>query len=250
MLQISYLFLFFLFQPILLSSDTLDLIPITSEQIYGEADHKSWDRLLHSFVDENGNVDYRGFKKESETLNRYLEQLGSNTVNENWSREKKLAYYINFYNAATVKLILDNYPLASIRDINKPWDKAWIKYGGEFISLGEIEHQILRKMNEPRIHFAINCASYSCPKLLNEAYTEGKLDKQLDKATKDFVNDLSRNKISENKVALSKIFKWYKKDFENNGSLIVYLNQYLKSSINPGAKIEYLKYNWSLNEIK
>jgi len=179
MLQISYLFLFFLFQPILLSSDTLDLIPITSEQIYGEADHKSWDRLLHSFVDEKGNVDYRGFKKESETLNRYLEQLGSTTVSENWSREKKLAYYINIYNAATVKLILDNYPLASIRDINKPWDRAWIEYGGEFISLGEIEHQILRKMNEPRIHFAINCASYSCPKLLNEAYTEGKLEKQL-----------------------------------------------------------------------
>lgn len=250
MLQISYLFLFFLFQPILLSSDTLDLIPITCEQIYGEADHKSWDRLLHSFVDEKGNVDYRGFKKESETLNRYLEQLGSNTVSENWSREKKLAYYINLYNAATVKLILDNYPLASIRDINKPWDRAWIEYGGEFISLGEIEHQILRKMNEPRIHFAINCASYSCPKLLNEAYTEGKLEKQLDKASKDFVNDPSRNKISENKVALSKIFKWYKKDFENNGSLIVYLNQYLKSSINPDAKIEYLKYNWSLNEIK
>ncbi|MGB5458946.1 MAG: DUF547 domain-containing protein [Eudoraea sp.] len=250
MLQISYLFLFFLFQPILLSSDTLDLVPITSEQIYGEADHKSWDRLLHSFVDEKGNVDYRGFKKESETLNRYLEQLGSNTVSENWSREKKLAYYINLYNAATVKLILDNYPLASIRDINKPWDRAWIEYGGEFISLGEIEHQMLRKMNEPRIHFAINCASYSCPKLLNEAYTEGKLEKQLDKASKDFVNDPSRNKISENKVALSKIFKWYKKDFENNGSLKVYLNQYLKSSINPDAKIEYLKYNWSLNEIK
>ena len=250
MLQISYLILFFLYQPILLSSDTLVLVPITNEQICGEADHKSWDRLLHSFVDDNGNVDYLGFKKESEALNQYLEQLGKNTVNENWSREKKLAYYINLYNAATVKLILDNYPLASIRDINKPWDKAWIKYGGEFISLGEIEHQILRKMNEPRIHFAINCASYSCPKLLNEAYTEGKLDKQLDKATKDFVNDPSRNKISENKVALSKIFKWYKIDFENNGSLIVYLNQYLKSSINPDAKIEYLKYNWSLNEIK
>jgi len=250
MLQISYLILFFLFQPILLSSDTLVLVPITNEQICREADHKSWDRLLHSFVDDNGNVDYLGFKKESEALNRYLEQLGKNTVNENWSREKKLAYYINLYNAATVKLIMDNYPLASIRDINKPWDKAWIKYGGEFISLGEIEHQILRKMNEPRIHFAINCASYSCPKLLNEAYTEVKLDKQLDKASKDFVNDPSRNKISENKVALSKIFKWYKKDFENNGSLIVYLNQYLKSSINPDAKIEYLKYNWSLNEIK
>lgn len=250
MLQINFLLLFCLFQPISLVSDSLALVPISNEQICGNVDHKSWGRLLNNFVDENGNVDYLGFKKESETLNRYLEQLGNNTVNENWSREKKLAYYINLYNAATVKLILDNYPLASITDINKPWDKAWIKYGGELISLGEIEHKILRKMNEPRIHFVINCASYSCPKLLNEAYTEGKLDKQLDEATKDFVNDPSRNIISENKAELSKIFKWYKKDFENNGSLIVYLNQYLKSSINPDAKIEYLKYNWSLNEIK
>jgi len=250
MLQINFLLLCCLFQPISLVQDALVLDPISSEQICGEADHKNWDRLLHSFVDEKGNVNYQGFKKESEVLNRYLEQLGRDTVNENWSREKKLAYYINLYNAATVKLILDNYPLASITDINKPWDKAWIKYGGEFISLGEIEHKVLRKMNEPRIHFAINCASHSCPKLLNEAYTEGKLDKQLDKASKDFVNDPSRNKISKNKVALSKIFKWYKKDFENNGSLIVYLNQYLKSPINTDVKIEYLKYNWSLNEIK
>lgn len=250
MLQISYLILFFLFQPILLSSDTLVLVPITNEQICGEVDHKSWDRLLNSFVDDNGNVDYLGFKKESEALNQYLEQLGNNMVNENWSGEKKLAYYINLYNAATVKLILDNYPLASITDINKPWDKKWIKQGGELLSLGEIEHKILRKMNEPRIHFAINCASYSCPKLLNEAYTEDKLDKQLIKAAKDFVNDPSRNIISENKAELSKIFKWYKKDFENNGSLRVYLNQYLKSPINPDTKIEYLKYNWNLNEIK
>ena len=103
-------------------------------------------------------------------------------------------------------------------------------------------------MNEPRIHFALNCASFSCPKLLNEAYTEDKLDQQLDMAAKEFINDPSRNIISENKVQLSKIFKWYKKDFENNGSLISYLNQYLKFSISPDTNIEYIKYNWSLNE--
>jgi len=250
MLQITLLLLFLLLQPISILPDSLAIFPITNEQTCAFVDHKSWDKLLNSYVEDNGNVDYLGFKKESENLNRYLEQLGSKTVNENWSREKKLAYYINLYNAATVKLILNNYPLTSITDINKPWDKKWIKYGGELISLGEIEHKILRKMNEPRIHFAINCASFSCPKLLNEAYTEDKLHKQLDKVTKDFINDPSRNIISENKVELSKIFKWYKKDFENNGSLIAYLNQYLKSSINPDAKIEYIKYNWSLNETK
>ncbi|MBT8293879.1 MAG: DUF547 domain-containing protein [Eudoraea sp.] len=250
MLQISSLLLFLLLQPISPFSDSLFLVPISNEQTCAFVDHKSWDQLLNRFVEESGNVNYDGFKKESETLNRYLEQLGSNTVNENWSKNKKLAYYINLYNAATVKLILDNYPLKSITDIKKPWGKKWIKYGGELISLGQIEHKILRKMNEPRIHFAINCASFSCPKLLNEAYTEDKLEKQLHKATKDFINDPSRNIISENKVELSEIFKWYKKDFENNGSLIAYLNQYLISPINPDAKIEYIKYNWSLNEIK
>ena len=250
MLRISTLLLFLLLQPASLWPDSVAIVPITNEQNCASLDHNIWDRLLNSFVDDNGNVNYIGFKKESGTLNRYLEQLGSNTVNEDWSREKKLTYYINLYNAATVKLILDNYPLASITDIPKPWDKKCIKYGGELISLGEIEHKILRKMNEPRIHFAINCASFSCPKLLNAAYTEDKLDKQLDMAAKDFINDPSRNIISENKVQLSRIFKWYKKDFEKNGSLISYLNQYLKSSISPDTKIEYIKYNWSLNEIK
>lgn len=250
MLQISSLLLFLLLQPISLFSDSLFLVPIPNEQTCAIAEHKSWGQLLNRFVDEKGNVNYSGFKKESETLNRYLEQLGSNTVNENWSKNKKLAYYINLYNAATVKLILDNYPLRSITVIKKPWDKKWIKNNGELISLGQIEHKILRKMNEPRIHFAINCASFSCPKLLNEAYTEDKLEKQLQRAAKEFINDPSRNIISENEVKLSKIFKWYKKDFESNGSLKAYLNQYLKSSINPDTKIEYIKYNWSLNEIK
>ncbi len=250
MLQISSLLLFLLLQPISLWSDSVAIVPTTNVQNCASIDHNIWDRLLNSFVDDNGNVNYIGFKKESGTLNQYLEQLGSNTVNEDWSREKKLTYYINLYNAATVKLILDNYPLASITDIPKPWDKKWIKYGGELISLGEIEHKILRKMNEPRIHFAINCASFSCPKLLNAAYTEDKLDKQLDMAAKAFINDPSHNVISENKVQLSRIFKWYKKDFEKNGSLILYLNQYLKSSISPDTKIEYIKYNWNLNESK
>jgi len=250
MLKISALLFFLLLQPISIFSDSSFLAQIPNEQTCAFVDHKSWDQLLNRFVEQNGNVNYRGFKKESETLNRYLEQLGSNTVNENWSKNKKLAYFINLYNAATIKLILDNYPLKSITDIKKPWDKKWIKYGGELISLGQIEHKILRKMDEPRIHFAINCASFSCPKLLNKAYTEDKLDKQLDRAAKDFINDPSRNILSENKVQLSKIFKWYKKDFESNGSLIAYLNQYVKSSINPDTKIEYIKYNWSLNEIK
>jgi len=223
---------------------------LQSGELQSRPNHLMWEEVLIKYVDDSGNVNYKELTSDPGPLLGYLDHMSENPPAPTWTRADSLAYYINLYNAATVKLILNNYPLTSITDINKPWDKKWIKYGGELISLGEIEHKILRKMNEPRIHFAINCASFSCPKLLNEAYTEDKLHKQLDKVTKDFINDPSRNIISENKVELSKIFKWYKKDFENNGSLIAYLNQYLKSSINPDAKIEYIKYNWSLNETK
>lgn len=252
MLRISLLLLLLLLQPLLLAKDALGLglVWVSTEQGRGEAIHKDWDNLLKIYVDEQGNVDYKGFKKELETLDRYLEQLGDYSIDENWSREKKLAYFINLYNAGTVKLILDNYPVESIKEIKRPWDKTLIRQGGELISLGKIEHKILRKMNEPRIHFAINCASYSCPKLLNQAYTEDKLEEQLNFVTKDFINDTSRNIFSETKIELSKIFKWYQKDFEYEGSLIAYLNQYSKSYINPKVKIEYLNYNWSLNETR
>ncbi len=250
MLQISSLILIYFFQSLSLLPGLVVLEPIGKEQTNSEVIHKNWDTLLKKYVDVKGNVDYEGFKAESETLHQYLEQLGSYEVNENWSKEKKLAYYINLYNAATVKLILDNYPIASIMDINKPWGKAWIKQGRQLISLGEIEHNILRKMNEPRIHFAINCASISCPRLLNEAFTADRVEQQLATVTKEFINDPNRNIISANKIELSRIFKWYKKDFENHGSLVAYLNQYLKSPIDPDAKIDFLKYNWSLNEAK
>lgn len=250
MLRISLLLLLCLIQPKLLLKETKGLVSVCKNQSSVEAVHKDWDNLLKTYVDEKGNVDYMGFKKELETLDKYLEQLGNFSIDENWSREKKLAYFINLYNAATVKLILDNYPVESIKDINRPWDKAWIRQGGELVSLGKIEHKILRKMDEPRIHFAINCASYSCPKLLNQAFTEDKLEQQLDLVTNDFINDSDRNILSEKKIELSRIFKWYQKDFENEGSLIAYLNQYSKSYINPDVKIDYLNYNWSLNEIK
>jgi hypothetical protein len=248
MLQISSLLLFYFLQSLCLLPGSGLAEPIGREQTKSEAVHKNWDTLLKKYVDDKGNVDYLGFKAESETLDQYLEQLGSYEVNETWSKEKKLAYYINLYNAATVKLILDNYPIASIMDINKPWGKSWIKQVRQLISLGHIEHNILRKMNEPRIHFAINCASISCPRLLNEAYTEDRMEQQLATVTKEFINDPDRNIISEDKIELSRIFKWYKKDFENKVTLLDYLNQFVESPIDPGTKIDFLKYNWSLNE--
>jgi len=211
-------------------------------------DHSAWNDLLHKYVDAEGNVDYAAIAKESEKLEAYLGHLDANAPSKDWSKNEKLAYYINLYNAATVKLIVDNYPLKSIKDLKDPWDSKWVLIGGEKHSLGNIEHKILRKMNEPRIHFAINCASYSCPKLVSKAFLPETMEEQLETATIDFINDNSRNKISGKKAQLSNIFKWYKGDFTENGSLVDYLNRYSNIKADKKAKISYLTYDWGLNE--
>lgn len=211
-------------------------------------DHKKWNDLLQKHVTEKGNVDYKGFKKDQAALQSYLDLLAKNTPEKSWSREAILAYWINAYNAFTVKLIVDNYPVKSIKKIDNPWDKEFFTLGTKKYSLGEIEHKILRKMNEPRIHFAINCASYSCPNLVNEAFTEDKLEQQLAAASKSFINDSSKNTITANKVDLSQIFDWFSGDFKKNGSLIDFLNKYSKVQINKKAKVNYKEYNWNLNE--
>ena len=210
--------------------------------------HKAWDVLLQKYVDNAGNVDYGAFNNSKAELSAYLEVLANNDPQSDWSKNEKLAYYINLYNAATVKLILDNYPTKSIKDIKKPWGKDIVKIGEDLVSLGYIEHKVLRKMNEPRIHFAINCASYSCPKLVNKAFTAAGMEQQLEAATKDFVNDTTRNQFTPEEAKLSEIFKWYKGDFTDKGTLKEYINTYLTTPMTANTKIKYLKYNWNLNE--
>jgi hypothetical protein len=211
-------------------------------------DHTSWDILLKKYVDDHGNVDYTGFKQDTRLLGNYLDYLAENPIANTASKEERLAYYINLYNAGTVQLILDHYPLKSIKDIFRPWGKDRVKVGNENYSLSEIEHDILRKMEEPRIHFAINCASYSCPILLNEAYSASKLEEQLERATSHFINDPSKNNITPTTVELSKIFKWYENDFTEKYSLIDYVNLYADIKISQDSKINFLTYDWGLNE--
>lgn len=213
-------------------------------------DYTTWDKLLKKYVDKDGNVDYKNFRKELGLLNSYLEHQTKNSISEYDTKESKLVYYINLYNAATVKLILENHPLGSIKDLKGPWNRKIVTIMGKQLSLGDIEHNILRKMDEPRIHFAINCASYSCPKLLNEAFTVEKLEEQLEKTAKNFVNDPKRNVIKKDKAMLSQIFKWYKKDFTDKMSLIEYINQYSGTKISKDTSIEYINYDWSLNASK
>mgnify|MGYP003635756080 CR=1 FL=1 len=221
-----------------------------TEAFSGVADHTQWHQLLKKYVDSKGNVHYQAFKKDEKALDAYLASLAQSEPNATSSASEKLAYFINLYNAATVKLILENYPVKSIKDIKKPWDKEWIKVGTKLYSLGDIEHKILRKMNEPRIHFAINCASYSCPKLLNEAFVSSKLETQLQNATIDFINDPKRNVITSEKINISYIFKWFRGDFTENGSILNYIQSYSKIKIKDEAKMDFIDYDWRLNETK
>lgn len=243
------------FMPLLSCAKNTNTIPdiafgqqIEVSSVIKKIDHEQWNDLLKKHVSANGNVDYKGFKKDTKQLQSYLTELSQNTPQKSWSKNAVLAYWINAYNAYTVKLILDNYPVKSIKDINDPWGKKFFTLGITKYSLEQIEHEILRKMSEPRIHFAINCASFSCPNLLDEAYTEAKIEKQLDNSAKAFVNDKSKNSLATDKVEISEIFNWFSGDFKTKGSLIDYLNQYSAVKINKNAKVKFKTYNWSLNE--
>lgn len=218
--------------------------------------HEQWTNLLQKHVNPDGWVNYDGFIKDSLQLNNYLQQIESNYPNEkNWSREQILAYWINAYNAYTVQIVIRNYPVASIKDIkpgvaflNSVWDIKFITIEGEQLDLNNIEHNILRKMNEPRIHFAVNCASYSCPKLLNTAYEAATIDNQLNQQAIDFINDPKRNVITAEKADVSSIFNWFTGDFTNDDSLKDFLNKYSKVPITENTGINFLEYNWNLNK--
>ncbi|MFY0600399.1 MAG: DUF547 domain-containing protein [Cyclobacteriaceae bacterium] len=223
--------------------------------------HEIFDQLLKKYVDEKGLVDYSGLLLEKEELGKYLNLISGNAPNDDtWSKEAQLAYWINAYNAFTISLILDHYPLESIKDIgssiqvpfiNTPWDIKFLKIAGEEYDLNNIEHNILRKKwEEPRIHFAINCASLSCPKLRAEAYTEEKLETQLAEQAVAFINDDFRNEINQEKVEISKIFKWFSGDFKKKTDLIGFLNQYSNIQISSDAEIDYKDYRWALNDSK
>lgn len=211
-----------------------------------------FNNLLQAHVSDNGIVDYKSFKADQSKLDTYLSYLEKTTPKISWSENKQKAFWINAYNAYTIKLILENYPLKSILNIKKDGKTAWkipyAKVGSRIYTLDYIEHEILReKLFDPKIHVGLNCASVSCPKLLNIAFTENNVETELTKLMKAFINDSSRNKIDKKKVQISEIFNWFKSDFTKNGTIIDYLNIYINTKIKSNAKISYKKYDWSLN---
>jgi len=238
--------------------------------------HAPWQDLLSQHVksinnDHSTAVDYAGFKKEEAKLNRYLTALSKieQATFEQWSNAKQLAFLINAYNAWTVSFILTEYPdLESIKDLgslfSSPWSKEFVSLLGKKRSLDEIEHELIRGSGnypDPRIHFAVNCASIGCPALRAEAYTADALEQQLQQQTIRFLSDDSRNKLTTKELQISSIFKWYGGDFEKGfrgtNSLTSFFLLYSdvlnltqtqqKLLKTKQVDIEYLDYNWDLN---
>jgi len=223
---------------------------------HAAVDHTLYGDLLLKYV-KNGVVDYAGFKREEARLNQYLKVL-ERTESGSLDRKEQFAFYVNAYNAWTIKLILSAYPgIDSIKDLSGLFKSAWEKeiahIDGKVVTLDHIEHDILRpKFKDPRVHFAINCASKSCPPLISEPYTGAVLEQQLDAVVKAFLNDPKRNRLEGNTLYASKIFKWFKDDF--NKDIIGFFLKYTEGSLRKNLtanrdkiKIKYLDYDWSLN---
>jgi hypothetical protein len=219
-------------------------------------DNRIYAELLKKYV-ARGKVDYRGFQSEEDRLDQYLEVL-EGTDPDALSREEQFAFYVNVYNAWTIKLILTRYPdIQSIKDIggifNSPWKQKIVRLNGGLFALDDIEHNILRPLfRDPRIHFVINCASVSCPPLRSEPYSATILQEQLTEATTAFINDPERNRIEGNILFVSKIFKWFPEDF--NEDVVGFVSSYARGDFRDSIaanqdriKIKYLEYDWSLN---
>jgi len=240
--------------------------------------HNQWDRLLkkHVVITNNGTaswVRYTEFKKDQKALQNYLNKLSSVSLEEFslWSKNKRLAFLINAYNAFTVELILTRYPdLESIRDTGSlfvsPWKKNFFTLLGQKRNLDDIEHNMIRKKgvyDDPRIHFAVNCASIGCPALRHEAFVYQRLDNQLEDSMTRFLSDTSRNRFNAKTktLAVSKIFSWYEEDFirtykslnaffANYANLFAGSPEDLKIIKKMDAHITFLEYDWKLNDIK
>lgn len=238
-------------------------------------DHSLWDTLLKAHVypvreGQATEVDYTALKSNRGALKDYLNALSRIKPSEffQWQEADRLAFLINAYNASTVDLILTKYPeLDSIKDLGTffwtPWKRDFVSLLGETRSLDNIEHQLIRQnFEEPRIHFAVNCASIGCPALWPEAYIGSRLESQLEAAASNFLRDASRNRIEGFGITVSSIFKWYRSDFEEGWQGAYSLHQFLARyadalSLTPMQKqrleneemsIRFGRYNWKLND--
>ena len=222
--------------------------------------HALFTSVLTNYV-KDARVDYAALKAHPQDLTRYLDQVAAVSKAEfkKWSEPEQIAFLANAYNAYTLRLIIDHYPLKSIKDIGSffqgPWDQPVVRLFGETITLNTLEHKILRvDYAEPRLHFALVCAAKGCPPLRNEAYVGVRLNEQLNDQGKQFLAETAKNRVeaAEHTVYLSPIFKWYAGDFEKkSGSVLAALKPYWPAKPVAGYEefeIRYTGYDWSLNE--
>lgn len=229
------------------------LIPFRSAA--SAVDYGPWATLLAKHV-RDGVVDYKGFKADQTKLEAFLEELGKVDATS-LSPKAQMAYYINVYNAWTIKLMLDNYGVKSIRDIGSllksPWKIRLVRLKNETVTLDYVEHDVLRpRFKDPRVHAAVNCASKSCPKLQSVPFDEGNLDALLDAASAAWINDPAMNRLDGTVLRISAIFDWFKEDFTPSPKdfMLRFAKPDLKAAIlAAGDKlaVKHLDYDWSLN---
>ena len=214
--------------------------------------HARFDRVLQTHVAE-GRVDYKALKAAPGELDAYLDGLAAvpGAQFKSWTEPRQIAFLANLYNAATLKLIVDHYPVKSIKDIGSlfkgPWDQPVVRFRGETITLNNLEHDILRKeYHEPRLHMALVCAAKGCPPLRSEAYVGDRLDEQLADQSRTYLGSPLGLQIDRAKgeARISSIFKWYGGDFP---SVPDFVAKHSGQNMD-GLKIRYLDYDWSLNE--
>ena len=233
---------------------------------FDQVDHSSWNTLLQKFVNSRGMVNYKSWKSSKGdvgVLDNYLNHLSSAQPKTKTSRKAKLAFWINAYNALTIKGILQVYPTKSIRDHTPKvfgfniWEDLYIWVGGKKYNLETIEHKILRKMGEPKIHVAIVCASIGCPRLMNEAFTAENVNKNLNRNMFHFFKQKQnfRHNAATNTFELSAILDWFKEDFgSNQAERLKAIAKYLPTeeakaaALSGQVKISYLGYNWKINK--
>ncbi|PAY17324.1 hypothetical protein CKO51_22125 [Rhodopirellula sp. SM50] len=247
--------------PVYVGDAKAKLVPMHS------IDHSSWNTLLEKYVDSDGRVDYKRWHAsgpDQTLLDDYLEHLSTASIaaDEKTTQVHRLAFWINAYNALTLKGILREYPTTSIRNHTPKlwgyhiWHDLKLHVGHQPFSLDEIEHQVLRKMDEPRIHFAIVCASIGCPRLLNEAYVPERVDEQLTTNAKDFFSRSQnfRHDVSGKRFYLSAILKWFGEDFGDGQSEVLRRiagwlpdSTAQRAALGNAVSVAYLDYNWQLN---
>ncbi len=242
------------------------LLAVLASQPVWAFDFSKWDGLLKKYVAEktiNGvklnAVDYQKLVKDP-AYTSLIHALKKASLADLKTSKERLAFWINVYNVMAVKMVLDHYPVKSIKDAGSFFQAVWKKevgtVGGKKRTLNEIEHEILRKLGEPRIHVAIVCASVSCPDLRKEAYTAKDLDAQLDDQMRQFLANREKGlrTDSSQRVYLSSIFKWFKEDFAPKGGVMKFITPFAPKSIQGTLKsgnprISYLDYDWGLNEL-